>query len=456
MVKTIVNQGESTTIVGPVNGTSTNNAVVRWQGTSGNTLGNSVVIVDDSGNMSGVSFLNAQSEQLNAVNNQITVQPGTNKYFLNFSNPAANRIISMPDPGTNANWVLSEGTATINGDKTFGGNLTMGGGYVTVDNFGDLSINNNAGNNVMTINCQTILNNGVRISQNSTNNQIVFGFSNTADTATLVVPSTLNLGSVSYTIPNTTPNNAVVLCDRASNTLYNTVTLAASSNQMVLQPGASRNSFTITCSNPGGNRNITLPDPGTSSASLLLTESNQTINGTKTFSATVNAPAINRTSGNLVLQTTTSGEVQLNPTGGISRVLGNMLKYDNGTGTICRYTLWNTLQTTNNTATQIISFTVLNSNAYSAHAYVFGYQSDWSANTVYFERICIGQNGNSGFVAIDTNDVTKTVSAGTGSTTACSWSVTGSDNNVTLKVTGNAGTTWGWRAFVEVMATTIS
>src|SRR5579885_679656 len=125
MVKTIVNEGESTTIVGPGNGTSTNNAVVRWQGTSGNTMKDSVVIVDDSGNMSGVSFLNAQSEQLNAVNNQITVQPGTNKYFLNFSNPAANRIISMPDPGTNANWVLSEGAQTINGATTFSQQLLL-------------------------------------------------------------------------------------------------------------------------------------------------------------------------------------------------------------------------------------------------------------------------------------------------------------------------------------------
>lgn len=45
----------------------------------------------------------------------------------------ADRTISIPDPGTNANFVLSEATATINGTKTFAGQL-IGKGTATNDN----------------------------------------------------------------------------------------------------------------------------------------------------------------------------------------------------------------------------------------------------------------------------------------------------------------------------------
>lgn len=51
---------------------------------------------------------------------------GARFYTITAPQPAtSSRTLTIPDPGANANFVLSEGTATINGAKTFGNDLTI-------------------------------------------------------------------------------------------------------------------------------------------------------------------------------------------------------------------------------------------------------------------------------------------------------------------------------------------
>lgn len=57
----------------------------------------------------------------------------TNTTTISSTAPAASRTVTIPDAGANSNVVLSEGTATINGVKTFAGQL-IGKGTATNDN----------------------------------------------------------------------------------------------------------------------------------------------------------------------------------------------------------------------------------------------------------------------------------------------------------------------------------
>lgn len=66
-------------------------------------------------------------------------------------------------------------------------------------------------------------------------------------------------------------------------TFLDQVKIDEASNQLVL---GTTNTTTITAPNPAANRTVTLPDGGADS-SIVITEGNQTINGTKTFSSTV-------------------------------------------------------------------------------------------------------------------------------------------------------------------------
>ena len=71
---------------------------------------------------------------LNATNttNQLILGT-TNTYTLNATAPAASRVITLADPGASASLVVTEGTQTINGAKTFGSNTTHSGTILNSD-----------------------------------------------------------------------------------------------------------------------------------------------------------------------------------------------------------------------------------------------------------------------------------------------------------------------------------
>lgn len=57
--------------------------------------------------------------QAAAPSNQIILRQGATTQTINASPPAAARITTIPDAGANSSFILSEGTQTINGTKTF-------------------------------------------------------------------------------------------------------------------------------------------------------------------------------------------------------------------------------------------------------------------------------------------------------------------------------------------------
>ncbi len=69
-----------------------------------------------------------------ATSNHLKLATASNNAIISVASIAtADRTITIPDPGTNANFVLSEATATINGVKTFGNDAIFNGDvYTTV------------------------------------------------------------------------------------------------------------------------------------------------------------------------------------------------------------------------------------------------------------------------------------------------------------------------------------
>jgi len=55
----------------------------------------------------------------------------TNTTTISATAPSTSRTVTIPDPGANASFVMTEGTQTINGSKTLGANLAMGTNKLT-------------------------------------------------------------------------------------------------------------------------------------------------------------------------------------------------------------------------------------------------------------------------------------------------------------------------------------
>lgn len=69
------------------------------------------------------SAINAPSENLTNTTNQLVLGT-TNTYTINATAPATSRVITLADPGAAASFVMTEGSQTINGSKTFGSTIT--------------------------------------------------------------------------------------------------------------------------------------------------------------------------------------------------------------------------------------------------------------------------------------------------------------------------------------------
>lgn len=100
-------------------------------------------------------------------------------------------------------------------------------------------------------------------------------------------------------------------------TFLDQVKIDEASNQLVL---GTTTTTTVTVPNPAANRTVTIPDAGTNS-SVVLTASNQTINGTKTFSSTVltnNGIDVTATAGTdtLTIGSTNADAVTIGKSGG--------------------------------------------------------------------------------------------------------------------------------------------
>ena len=195
----------------------------------------------------------------------IIINPTTNQLVLGVTNtttisataPAASRTYTMPDVLANADFILSAGTQTIGGSKTFSSSLTI----------------------------------------NPTTNQLVLGVTNTT-----TISATAPAASRTYTIPDVLGAADFVMTAGTqtiggSKTLSSALTINPTTNQLVL---GVTNTTTISATAPAASRTYTMPDV-LANADFILSAGTQTIGGSKTFSSSL---TINPTTNQLVLGVT--------------------------------------------------------------------------------------------------------------------------------------------------------
>lgn len=112
-------------------------------------------------------------------------------------------------------------------------------------------------------------------------------------------------------------------------TFLDAVKVDESSNQVIL---GTTTTTTVNAPNPIANRVITIPDAGTNS-SVILTESNQTLNGTKTFSSTVLTNSgidVTATAGTdtLTIGGTNADVINIGRSGATVNIVGTTLNQD--------------------------------------------------------------------------------------------------------------------------------
>jgi hypothetical protein len=119
-------KGDPGDLAGP--GSSTDNAVVRWDGTSGTTTQNSSVTIDDSGNVTTAGRIHSTTTGFRFPDNTDQTTAGV----IGPASSTDNALVRFDGTGgstvQNSGWTLSDVDAL-----TAGGTLDMGGYALTVD-----------------------------------------------------------------------------------------------------------------------------------------------------------------------------------------------------------------------------------------------------------------------------------------------------------------------------------
>lgn len=236
------------------------------------------------------------SETLTATTNQLVLGT-TNTVTISAAAPAASRVITIPDVSADASVVLTEGVQTINGNKVIGG----------IPNFSALS-----GGSALCLStaknlAARVLNDGQMLLGSTGGNPVAGTITGTTNQ----IISTPGSGTLTLSLPQDIATTSAVT--------FASGTLTATTNQLVLGSG---NTVTISAAAPAASRVITVPDVG-ASASVVLTEGTQTINGNKVFSGIPNFSALTggsamylNTSKNLAVRALNDGQMLLGLTGG--------------------------------------------------------------------------------------------------------------------------------------------
>lgn len=166
----------------------------------------------------------------------------TNTTTISATAPSASRIFTIPDAGSDVEFVMAGGTQTIAGAKTFSSAVTI----------------------------------------NPTTNQLVLGVTNTT-----TISSTAPSASRTYTIPDAGSNVEFVMAGgtqtiAGAKTFSSAVTINPTTNQIVL---GVTNTTTISSTAPSASRTYTIPDAG-SNVQFVMAGGSQTIAGDKTFTGT--------------------------------------------------------------------------------------------------------------------------------------------------------------------------
>lgn len=226
--------------------------------------------------------LTGPTASLTNTTNQLVLGT-TNTSTINSTAPSASRILTIPDPGANASFVMTEGSQTINGAKTLGNILTTidGSAATSAIQFGTHSGLYNGGTDSLRIQIAgterfsvdtSNTNSSGPVLISATTNQIRLGTTNTV-TLTSPAPST----SRTYTIPDTGANSSFVMTDLAQ-TINGVKTLG---NQLRLIAGDGTTPSLIL----GANTTTGIGNGGTNSFRVF-------VSGTETLSADTNGAVV--------------------------------------------------------------------------------------------------------------------------------------------------------------------
>jgi hypothetical protein len=290
----------STNEVLKVSAVGGSNITLEW-GTGGADLSTPGVIGSTTPNSANFTTVNVTN-----TTNQLVLGTSPNTTTINAVAPTAARTYSIPDAGANASFVMTEGSQTINGTKTFGtapvlSSLTasrplkLDGSKNIVSMQIDLASTNDVTGTL------PVGNGGTGLTTYATGDIVYASTTNTL--AKLGIGSSGQVLTVSGGLPKwgsgmpagTTANST--LRYNGTSWVENTSVLAASdgattltktTNQIVL---GTINTTTINAAAPTASRTYTIPDAG-ANASFVMTAGDQTISGTKTIGgAIVGSPA---------------------------------------------------------------------------------------------------------------------------------------------------------------------
>lgn len=213
---------------------------------------------------------------ITATSNHIALSSPVGTATLSVINQSLGSFVySIPNVGANANFVMTESTQTINGAKTFGANTSVsysnaGADVILLVQNGSTSTGSNS-----------IINNYIN---NSGSGNAVYRCGHTAAQKYSWGFDNDDSDAWVFSVGDTLGTNNAMRCSTTGNFSFNnSVTLSATTNQLVL---GVTNTTTITSPAPSGSRTYTIPDAG-GAASFMMTAGTQTATSLNTFSAGV-------------------------------------------------------------------------------------------------------------------------------------------------------------------------
>lgn len=245
-----------------------------------------------------------------AATTQLALQNGGvgNTISLAMTAPAANRIYTLPDSGADASFVMTAGTQSIAGAKTFSAApiLTATGTLLTFRNGGagnttSISMTTPGGARVYNLpdagaNAAFVLTAGNQsiggaktftsnVSFNGPTPQVTF--QNNGAGATIAIGMTVPAGNRTYTLPDVMTNTSFAMLAgtqtfNGAKTFSTTPTFSANTTQMILQNNGAGNTISLAMTAPAANRTYTFPDVETNTSFMML-GGTQDVNGTKRF-----------------------------------------------------------------------------------------------------------------------------------------------------------------------------
>jgi hypothetical protein len=298
-------------VVGP--GSSTDNAIARFDSTTGKIIQNSGCTIDDSNNATIAGDLTVSGGDIDAgasgaagsvdifpstaskgkTSFTATDNTGNTTTTINTAAQATTRAYTIPDAGADASFLLTQGAQTIAGVQTFtspqvlssGTGITAfaGGGQASATALtAQYNLVTTVASNFDSVKLLTAVTGQIQVVKN-TGAAILSVFPNTSDAINgLAVNLSIDIpigGEVTFrAIDATTWHTMTTLDLPAPSTQKGTLVMKAADN-------AGNTQTIITNASFGQASTLTIPDPGNATSSFVMDKGAATIAGVKTFSS---------------------------------------------------------------------------------------------------------------------------------------------------------------------------